>query len=60
LLKNYNIYIKSIIRESLKNLSEAKNKKLEAGDKIYLPELTMNKKVLIKYLKDIYNIELKN
>ena len=54
------ISIKSIIRESLKNLSEAKNKKLEVGDEIYLPELNMKKKVLIKYLKDIYNIELKN
>ena len=52
--------VKSILRESLKNLSEAKNKKLEAGDEIHLPELTMNKKELIKYLKDIYNIELKN
>ena len=52
--------VKTILRESLNKLAEAKTKKLGVSDEIYLPELTMNKKVLIKYLKDIYNIELKN
>lgn len=42
-----------------KTLSEAVEKKEEAGDDIHLPELTMKKKDLIKYLKELYNIELK-
>lgn len=52
--------VKSILRESLNKLAEAKTKKLEVGDEIHLPELTMKKKDLLKYLKDIYNIELKD
>jgi hypothetical protein len=53
--------IKAILRESLNKLVEIEDKKLKVDDdEIYLPELNMKKKVLIKYLKDIYNIELKN
>jgi hypothetical protein len=43
----------------LKIISEAKDKKIDAGDEIHLPELTMKKKDLIKYLKDLYNFEVK-
>jgi hypothetical protein len=52
--------IKAILRESLNKLVEIEDKKLKVDDdEIYLPDLTMSKKELIKYLKDIYNIELK-
>jgi len=51
--------IKAILRESLNKLVEIEDKKLNDDDEIYLPDLTMSKKELIKYLKDIYNIELK-
>jgi hypothetical protein len=50
---------KKVILESLKNLSEAKKKEVKSEDEIHLPELTMKKKNLLKYLKDIYNINLK-
>jgi hypothetical protein len=51
--------IRAIIKESLNKLVEIQNKKLKATDEIHLPELTMGKKELIKFLKDIYNIDLK-
>lgn len=40
-------------------ISEDKKTKLEVGDEIHLPELTMKKKDLIKFLKEIYNLEVK-
>lgn len=40
-------------------LSEDKKKELSVGDEIHLPELTMNKNDLIKYLKEMYSIDLK-
>lgn len=47
--------------QELANISESKKKKkkLDAGDEIHLPELTMKKKDLFKYLKDLYNFEVK-
>ena len=46
--------------QSLANISESKKgKKIDAEDDIHLPELTMSKKDLLNYLKDVYNIELK-
>ena len=51
--------IRVIIKESLNKLIETENKKLKDNDEIHLPELTMKKKDLIKYLKGVYNIELK-
>lgn len=53
------ISVKTALRKSLNKLVEAENKKLKTNDEIHLPELTMKKKDLIKYLKDVYNIELK-
>ncbi len=49
--------IRKIVRTVL---SEDKKNKLNVGDEIYLPELNMKKKDLIKYLKELYNIELKD
>ncbi len=43
----------------LMSLSESKKNKKDVDDEIHLPELSMKKKDLIKYLKDIYNIEIK-
>jgi hypothetical protein len=53
---------RKIVRENIELILEAKkkkNKKLDAGDEIHLPELTMKKKDLINYLKDLYNFEVK-
>lgn len=43
----------------MKQLNEGKKKKIDNGDDIHLPDLTMKKKDLIQYLKDLYNIDLK-
>ena len=43
----------------LMSLNESKKNKKDVSDEIHLPELSMKKKDLLKYLKDIYNIELK-
>lgn len=51
--------IRAFVRNTLMNLEEGKKKKLESDDEIHLPELTMKKKDLLKYLKELYNIELK-
>ena len=51
--------IKKHLNESLVNLYEAKKVKIDAGDEIHLPELTMDKEGLIKFLKETYNIEVK-
>jgi len=51
--------IKKLVRDSMNNIHEAKKKKSLENDEIFLPELNMKKNVLIKYLKDNYNIELK-
>jgi hypothetical protein len=53
------ISVKTALRESINKLIEIENKKLKDNDEIHLPELTMKKKDLIKYLKGVYNIELK-
>ena len=46
--------------KNLSGISESKKKKkLKDSDEIHLPELTMKKKDLIKYLKDLYNLEFK-
>jgi hypothetical protein len=47
--------------QKLANISESKSskKKLDAGDEIHLPDLTMKKKDLLKYLKELYNLVLK-
>lgn len=39
---------------------EDKPKESEIKDPIHLPDLTVGKKELIKYLKDLYDIELKD
>jgi hypothetical protein len=47
--------------QNLSGISESKKKKkVKESEEIHLPELTMDKKYLIKYLKDLYNIELKD
>ena len=51
------LYIKRL--KKLANISETKESKLEY-DEIHLPELTMKKKELIKYLKDVYKLEIKD
>lgn len=44
----------------LSGISESKKKKkVKESEEIHLPELTMKKKDLIKYLKDLYNLEFK-
>ena len=46
--------------QELANISEVKKKsdKLDAGNEIHLPELTMKKKDLIKFLKDVYGLKI--
>jgi hypothetical protein len=53
------MYNKKTILESLKRLLEANKNKVDIGDEIHLPDLTMKKKDLLKYLKNTYNIILK-
>ena len=54
--------IRKIIRQTLSEMvmTEKKEKKLDVGDEIHLPELSMKKKDLLKYLKDMYDIKLKD
>jgi len=50
-------YVRIIMEASLVEV----NKKKEQEDMdIHLPELTMKRKDLIKYLKELYNIKLKD
>lgn len=47
--------------QHLSGISESKKKKkVKESEEIHLPELTMKKKDLIKYLKDLYNLEFKD
>lgn len=50
---------KKIIVEALKKLKEKKDS-VSIGDNIHLPDLIMKKDDLLKYLKEYYNIELKD
>lgn len=49
--------IRILVRKELSDIHEAKKKKEDK--EIHLPELTMKKNELIKYLKELYGIELK-
>lgn len=53
-LDEVRLFVRKALYESVKK------EKSDADDEIHLPELTMKKKDLIQYLKDLYNIELKN
>jgi hypothetical protein len=46
--------VRKIVRQTLLEVTKKKS-----DQEIHLPELTMKKKDLVKYLKDVYNIELK-
>lgn len=55
--------IRNFIKETLSDMfvvEESKKKKIDAGDEIHLPDLTMKKKDLLDYLKRVYKLELKN
>lgn len=50
--------VRLFVRKTLLEAVEKNNE--ESGEEIHLPELTMKKKDLIKYLKELYNLELKD
>ena len=51
--------MKQISESYKKRLEELSGANKEKDQDIHLPELTMKKKELKKYLKELYNIELK-
>ena len=51
--------VRAFVRKTLVQLNEDKKKKTNNDDEIHLPESTMKKKDLIKYLKELYNLEVK-